>query len=72
MKTKYRDAWQPIETAPRDGTWFIARTAFGYERKVHYADKSDRFPIDHSEEAWSTCPVQWKIASPSTENKETR
>ena len=52
--------WRPIRTAPRDGTWFIARTASGYERKVHYADSADRLPYDHTREAWSTIPVEWR------------
>lgn len=56
--------WRPMETAPRDGTWFIARTASGYERTVHYADSADRLPIDHSGEVWSTVPVQWKALTP--------
>lgn len=34
-----KDLWQPIETAPRDGTWFLA-TGFDYGRNDkprHYA-----------------------------------
>jgi hypothetical protein len=57
---KHSDKWQDIETAPRDGTWFVARTAKGYERKVHFSDAQDRFPIGHSDEAWVTRPVEWR------------
>lgn len=52
-------AWQPIETAPRDGSWFVARTKFGTIRVVHYADCADRYPIAHDDKAWSTAPTEW-------------
>lgn len=52
-------AWQPIHTAPRDGTWFLARTESGYERHVHFADARDRLPIDHKSGLWTTLPVEW-------------
>lgn len=51
--------WQPMTTAPRDGTWFIAGTAHGTERVVHFADAHDRFPISHDGEAWATAPIKW-------------
>lgn len=51
--------WQPIHTAPRDGTWFLARTESGYERHVHFADARDRLPIDHKSGLWTTLPVEW-------------
>lgn len=57
---KYSDMWMDIETAPRNGDWFVARTEGGDERKVHFADKHDRLPIDHSEWVWVTMPVEWK------------
>ncbi len=53
------DAWHSIETAPRDGTWFIARTRLGTTRVVHYADRSDRYPIAHDDKAWPTAPMEW-------------
>jgi hypothetical protein len=56
------EGWLPFRhqrDVPTDGTWFAARTAGGTVRIVHYANKSHRFPIDHSEEMWPTEPVEW-------------
>ena len=58
------NGWRPIETAPRDGTWFRARTEHGTERVVHFADEADRYPISHDGEAWSTAPVEWTPVAP--------
>lgn len=51
--------WKPITSAPRDGTWFIARTAYGTKRVVHYADEDDNYPVSHDGVCWSTEPVEW-------------
>ena len=51
--------WEPIDTAPRGGDWFIARTKKGTARVVHYADEYDRFPISHDSEIWETPPIEW-------------
>jgi len=51
--------WKPIETAPRGGEWFMARSEHGQTRAVHYADEYDRFPISHDGVVWSTAPVEW-------------
>lgn len=53
-------AWQGMETAPRDGTWFWAETARGNGRWVHFADRFDRFPINHDDNCWPTEPVRWR------------
>lgn len=54
--------WQPIETAPRDGTWFLAciKDAGPYKpRLVHFADAYDRFPINDEDACWSRAPTHW-------------
>ncbi|WP_062770359.1 hypothetical protein [Sphingopyxis terrae] len=57
--------WRPIgrfASMPLDGTWFVARcTAPGYSavRIVHYADRCDRLPIDHSGWVWPSAPTEW-------------
>mgnify|MGYP001767124213 CR=1 FL=1 len=51
--------WEYIQTAPRCGEWFIARTAHGTTRVVHYADEYDRFPISHDNAIWETSPIEW-------------
>ena len=53
------DDWKPIETAPHDRTWFLARTAWGAMRFVHFADDCDRYPISHDGECWPTPPIEW-------------
>lgn len=57
------DDWKPIETAPRDRTWFLARTAEGAVRYVHFDDSYDRYPISHNGECWSTPPIEWCAVS---------
>ena len=52
--------WQPIETAPRDGTWFEARTKHNQVRRVRFADKYDRFPISEPGEIWNIAPIEWR------------
>jgi hypothetical protein len=56
---RFNRAWKPMNTAPRDGTWFVARTSFGYTRLVYFSDHFDRFPISDCGEVWSTAPVEW-------------
>jgi hypothetical protein len=56
---RFNRAWKPMDTAPRDGTWFVARTSFGYTRLVYFSDHFDRFPISDCSEVWSTAPVEW-------------
>lgn len=51
--------WKPIETAPRDGTWFRAKTSEGVERVVHFEDYWDRFPIFSGMAPWLTEPIYW-------------
>jgi hypothetical protein len=51
--------WKPIETAPRDGTWFRARTEYGTERVVRFGDEYDNYPISDDGAVWSTAPVEW-------------
>lgn len=57
------DPWQPIETAPRDGTWFLAGTA-GAEwqrpRVVRFYDDYDRFPMHEDMRPWSVAPTHWQ------------
>ena len=59
-------AWQVMATAPRDGTWFWAETQSGQGRWVHFADRFDRYPIDHDGECWSTEPIRWRPDYPPT------
>lgn len=51
--------WHSIETAPRDGAWFRARTEYGTERFVHFDKPDDRYPISSDGAVWSTSPVEW-------------
>lgn len=61
--------WMPIETAPRDGTWFRAKTmgSPGFEqiRLVHFADKYDRLPINGEDVMWTRLPTHWQPLSAS-------
>ena len=57
-------AWLDMAAAPRDRTWFWAETANGQGRWVHFADRSDRYPIDHTDGCWSTEPVRWRPTHP--------
>ena len=59
QETVAAPVWHPIATAPRDGTWFRARTAYGTERFVHFADAADRYPISGDGAVWSTSPTEW-------------
>ena len=56
--------WQNINTAPRGGEWFIARTEHGTTRVVHFADEYDRFPISHDGVVWPTAPTEWMPLKP--------
>ena len=58
-KVDSHSRWKPIYSAPRNGDWFFAKTAFGVKRLVHYADSSDRYPISHDGVCWSTEPIEW-------------
>lgn len=54
--------WRPIETAPRDGTWFlacIAEPGFTRPRVVHFGDAYDLYPITESASCWSRAPTHW-------------
>lgn len=56
--------WRDIESAPRDGTWFVALCR-PYDqwraRIVHFADKYDRFPVSGVQgEMWPTEPTHWQ------------
>lgn len=56
-------AWFPMETAPRDGTWFLAYSAIpGFDRirHVHFSDAYDRFPINSENIAWPRAPTHWR------------
>ena len=61
------DGWQPIETAPRDGSWFYAKAVFedypydtSKTRVVHFDDAYDRFPIHDGMSPWPRPPTHWK------------
>ena len=62
--TQVRVKWAEIETAPRGGEWFIARTEHGTTRVVHFADEYDRFPVSHDGVVWSTAPIEWTPLRP--------
>lgn len=54
--------WLPIGAPPMDGQWFAARAPVGQGwqvRVVHYADRHDRLPIDHSGLMWEAEPTEW-------------
>lgn len=54
--------WQPIATAPRDGTWFLAVTAgadWWRPRIVRFYDERDRFPKHENMSPWSVAPTHW-------------
>ena len=60
----YLDAgWKPIQTAPRDGSWFVACAVspeFSVAKVVHFDDEHDRFPITRLQnEAWARAPTHW-------------
>ncbi len=60
----YLDAgWKPIQTAPRDGSWFVACAVspeFSVAKVVHFDDEHDRFPITGlRDEAWARAPTHW-------------
>lgn len=54
--------WTATNSPPINGDWFVARAPVGdcwQVRVVHYADKFDRLPIDHSGNMWSAEPTEW-------------
>ncbi len=54
-------AWidfKPGSYPPLNGEWFVAKCPQAV-RVVHYADKGDRLPIDHTGWAWPSLPTHW-------------
>jgi hypothetical protein len=54
--------WQPISTAPRDGTWFIAaatKEGWSTMRIVRFHYKGDRMPIGEGSDCWPSPPTIW-------------
>lgn len=55
--------WRHIQTAPRDGSWFVACAVspeFSVAKVVHFDDEHDRFPITGlRDEAWARAPTYW-------------
>ncbi len=55
--------WRPIESAPRDNTWFLAcatEPGWGATRIVRYADPEDRLPIHGEGNMWPSPPTHWQ------------
>lgn len=52
--------WTRSNEPPLDGEWFVAR-AGRTVRVVHYDDKHDRLPIDHTGWVWPTEPTHWAL-----------
>lgn len=50
--------WTRVNEPPRTGEWFVAR-AGSEVRIVHFVDKNDRLPVDHSGKMWATAPMLW-------------
>lgn len=61
------EAWQPIETAPKDGTRFLAVCGTGQTRLVRWADYGgDRYPIgDSPGTIWDDHPTHWMPLPPA-------
>jgi hypothetical protein len=58
------EAWLPIETAPRDGTRFLASDG-RVVRLVRWADEHDRLPIgDEPGGVWPSLPHWWQPLPP--------
>jgi hypothetical protein len=58
-----RGAWQPIETAPRDGSWFLACSntpGWGATRVVRFHYPDDRLPIHGEGVMWPSAPTHWR------------
>jgi hypothetical protein len=54
-------AWQPIETAPKDGTWFVA-VAFGYHPAiVRWHKEGDREGWQDDEDGSPWSPALWEL-----------
>lgn len=54
--------WQPMETAPKDGTWFLAcatAPGWGATRVVRFAHPDDRLPIHGEGNLWPSPPTHW-------------
>ncbi|CEG08759.1 hypothetical protein BN961_02177 [Afipia felis] len=54
--------WRPITTAPRDGTWFLARATekgWGATRVVRFSEPGDRLPIHGEGKMWPSPPTHW-------------
>ena len=64
--------WLPIESAPKDGSWFIAISKWGRIRMVRWADYGgDRYPINDEDRMWDTQPTHWQPLPPPPE-KDTK
>jgi len=56
--------WQLIETAPRDGTWFLAcatTKGWGATRIVRFRHKDDRLPTNGEGVMWPSPPTHWRL-----------
>lgn len=63
--------WQPIETAPKDGEWFLAVSKWGRIRMVRWADYGgDKYPINDEEKMWDTQPTHWMSLPPAPKDQQ--
>lgn len=65
--------WQPIATAPRDGTWFVAVMAGFLPTIVRWHDKGWQDMHDDDGDSWSAATwelTHWLIAVPEWPGKK--